>query len=64
MHAALATIYGEERGKPMPSKNHAIVQSYLTGALFKYRDKLTVLSGGNILDPGTGIEVSVQEIFQ
>jgi len=44
MPAALATTYEEERGKPMPSKNHAIVQSYLTGVLFKYRDRLTVLS--------------------
>ncbi len=44
MHTALATAYEEERGKPMPSKNHALVQSCLAGVLFKYRDKVTVLS--------------------
>lgn len=41
---ALAMTYQEERGKPMPSKNHAIVQSFLTGALYSHRDKFTVLS--------------------
>ena len=40
----IALAYKEERGKPMPSKNHALVQSNLTGVLFKYREKVTVLS--------------------
>ncbi len=45
MQPALATSsYEEERGKPMPSKNHAIVQSYLNGVLYSYRDRFTVLS--------------------
>jgi Uma2 family endonuclease len=42
--AATMTSYEEERGKPVPSKNHAIVQSYLILALMQHRDKFTILS--------------------
>lgn len=39
-----ATDYETEYGKPMPSTNHAFVQSNLIGELRnRYRDKLTIL---------------------
>jgi Uma2 family endonuclease len=45
MQASLATsTYEEERGKPMPSKNHGIVQSSLICALMQRRDEFTVIS--------------------
>lgn len=39
----LATHYEEERGKPRPSKNHAIVQHRLGVRLSHYEDRLTIL---------------------
>ncbi len=36
--------YELERGKPMPSKNHGIVQSNLVGALLKFSNKYSVIS--------------------
>ncbi len=48
----LWTPYEIERGKPMPSKNHAIVQSNLAGALLAYRSKYTVLSELSLKLPG------------
>lgn len=35
--------YERERGKPMPSKNHSIVQAALIVALHRYSDRYTVL---------------------
>jgi len=36
--------YERERGKPMPSKLHSVVQTNLTGKLLTYRPSLQVLS--------------------
>lgn len=36
--------YEIERGKPMPSMNHAVIQAVLSAALLRYEDKFTVLS--------------------
>ncbi len=37
--------YEQERGKPMPSKNHAIIQTALSFALFgRYRKQFSILS--------------------
>ncbi len=36
--------YQRERGKPMPSKLHSLVQTNLTGILLQYRPRLQVLS--------------------
>lgn len=45
METTLATNYEAERGKPMPSKNHGIVQSGLIFALMKdHRDEVTIIS--------------------
>jgi len=41
--AAALSEYELERGKPMPSRNHALVQSYLIVALMRYDDKLSIL---------------------
>lgn len=38
------TSYESERGKPMPSKNHAIVQSGLICAMKDHRDEFTIVS--------------------
>lgn len=38
------TEYEIERGKPMPSKNHAIVQTNLVVALSQFADQYSVLS--------------------
>ncbi len=40
----VTTDYEEERGKPLPSKNHGIVQSSLICALKDRRDELTIIS--------------------
>ena len=44
MQTALAIEYEEQRGKPMPSKNHGIVQSNLIMALGRFRDEFTIVS--------------------
>jgi Uma2 family endonuclease len=36
--------YERERGKPMPSKLHSVVQTNLTGLFLEYRPRLQVLS--------------------
>lgn len=36
--------YELERGKPMPSKNHALVQTFLIGALLRYVDQYSIMS--------------------
>jgi Uma2 family endonuclease len=36
--------YELERGKPVPSQNHAFAQSFLIGELLKHREQFTVLS--------------------
>ncbi|NJO56412.1 MAG: Uma2 family endonuclease [Rhodospirillales bacterium] len=36
--------YEVERGKPLPSKNHAFAQCFLLGALSRYKDEYTVFS--------------------
>jgi Uma2 family endonuclease len=36
--------YERERGKPMPSKLHSVVQTNLTGLFLQYRPRLQVLS--------------------
>jgi Uma2 family endonuclease len=36
--------YELERGKPMPSKNHAIVQTFLIVALSHYAEQYTIMS--------------------
>jgi len=38
------TKYELERGKPMPSKNHGIVQTALIGAFLKYAKQFTIIS--------------------
>ncbi len=40
----LLSEYELERGKPMPSKNHAIIQALLIGALLNYNIRFSVLS--------------------
>ena len=35
--------YEQERGKPMPSKNHALVQTYLGAALLRYDQDYSIL---------------------
>lgn len=40
---AVISQYETERGKPMPSRNHALVQSYLTVAFMRYADKFSIL---------------------
>lgn len=35
--------YEVERGKPMPSRNHALVQSYMTVAFMHYADEFSIL---------------------
>jgi Uma2 family endonuclease len=44
MPAVTVDDYEVKRGKPMPSKNHGIVQSSLICALKESRDKFTVIS--------------------
>ncbi len=44
MQTALAIEYEEQRGKPMPSKNHGIVQSNLIIALGPFRKEFTIVS--------------------
>ncbi len=36
--------YELERGKPMPSRNHAAIQAVLSAALLRYEDDFSVLS--------------------
>ena len=48
--------YEEERGKPMPSRNHGIIQSNLIGELLKHREfrvisELTLELGGRTYTP-------------
>ncbi len=43
MEAVALSEYELERGKPMPSRNHSLVQSYMTVALMHYDDKLSIL---------------------
>jgi Uma2 family endonuclease len=38
------TDYEKERGKPMPSLNHGIVQAMITGVFLAYRDEYTPVS--------------------
>lgn len=38
------STYQAERGKPMPSTNHAAVQTFLIGAMLPYADRYSVLS--------------------
>ena len=33
--------YKQERGKPVPSRNHGYVQALITGAILRYRDEYT-----------------------
>jgi Uma2 family endonuclease len=40
---ATVTEYEQERGKPMPSKNHGLVQLYLGIAFAKHDDRFTVI---------------------
>lgn len=35
--------YEQERGKPMPSKNHGLVQLFLGNALLRYAEQYTVI---------------------
>ena len=44
MQTALAIEYEKQRGKPLPSKNHGIVQSNLIIALGPFRDEFTIVS--------------------
>ncbi len=44
MEAIALSEYEIERGKPMPSTNHAVVQVSLIGAFLKQADELSVLS--------------------
>ncbi len=41
--AEVLTEYEQERGKPMPSKNHAFVQHYLGIAFSRYDEQFTIL---------------------
>ena len=43
MEAVALSEYELERGKPVPSRNHSLVQSYMTVALMRYDDKLSIL---------------------
>ena len=43
MEAVALSEYELERGKPLPSRNHSLVQSYMTVALMRYDDKLSIL---------------------
>ncbi len=43
MEAVALSEYEMERGKPMPSRNHALVQSCMTVAFMRYDDKLSIL---------------------
>lgn len=60
------TEYEVERGKPMPSTNHALAQFYLLAALTRYSDRFTILPelsldlGGQPLVP----DVSVYPRFE
>ncbi len=38
------TDYERERGKPMPSLNHGLVQTFLSAALLRYRKKYSIVS--------------------
>jgi len=35
------TDYEQERGKPLPSRNHGYLQALITGELLRYRDEFT-----------------------
>lgn len=35
------TDYEQERGKPLPSRNHGYIQATITGAILEYRDSYT-----------------------
>ena len=41
--AATRPTYEQERGKPMPSKNHGLVQYFLGLAFSRYSDRFTVI---------------------
>jgi Uma2 family endonuclease len=38
------TEYELERGKPMPSKNHGLIQALLIATFFRFADRYTILS--------------------
>ena len=45
MEAVLTpTDYETERGKPVPSLNHGVVQAFLIASLLRYREKYTIVS--------------------
>ncbi len=41
--AATHPNYEQERGKPMPSKNHGLVQLYLGSALLRHEEQYTII---------------------
>jgi Uma2 family endonuclease len=42
------STYELERGKPMPSRNHGIVQAFLVGAFLAFADQYTIMSESTI----------------
>ena len=61
--------YERERGKPIPSKLHSVVQTNLTGKLLTYRPSLQVLSeltlhlGGRELTPDLSVYRNIEVDF-
>jgi Uma2 family endonuclease len=60
--------YTQERGKPMPSRNHSLVQSYMTVAFMHYEDKLSILPefsldlGGKPFVPDISVYQRLQDV--